>query len=306
MRTMSNILKTPYLVLREQSYNPWRSSEQLAYDNPLAREVAQPLFDIDVKLAAITCRQNFGIDKKKPAYHMVNHRITLLLQGEMSVNVGKITHSLKPGEIAYCPPGETFKLLGKKGEVCSWLYFNISDSKKWQALKRNGPFVNVYDSADHMYLLLRKILDAHKYREQYSKAKALGESHMLCTLLNRFRSNLNTKDKQSKSIQGLVDKIRNNPSGNWNHQLMAKSLSVSPSTLLRLFQKNYDCPPMTLVIRERLSLAMELLSHTDQPIASIAQSCGYESAFSFMRLFRKHIGMTAGEYRDRNQNFEIE
>jgi len=303
---MPKVLKTPYIVIQEQSYNPWKSSEQLAYDNPIAREVAQPLFDIDVKLAAITCRKNYRIDKKEfPAYLMPNHSFNLLLQGEMSIRIGNTTHSLHPGEIAYCPPGKMFSLQSKKNIVCSWLYFNITDSTQWETLKRNGPFVKTYDSADHMYLLLQKILDAHKCGDHDSKSKALSESHMLCTLLNRFRLHQNSQDKHSKSIQDLVDRIRNNPSSDWTHNLMAKSIFVSPSTLLRLFKNKYDCPPMTFVIRERLSLAMELLTHTDQPIVSIAQSCGYESSFSFMRLFRKHIGMTAGEYRERNQDFDI-
>ena len=154
------------------------------------------------------------------------------------------------------------------------------------------------------FISLRKILDAYKYQDQYSKAKTLSESHMLCVLLNRFRHGGDIEEKQSRPMQELVNRIRKNPSGDWTHELMAQTLSVSPSTFHRVFKKEFNCPPITLVIRERFGFVMELLTHTKQLISLIAQSCGYESDFSFMRLFRKHIGMTEGEYRERNYLLE--
>jgi AraC-like DNA-binding protein len=48
-----------------------------------------------------------------------------------------------------------------------------------------------------------------------------------------------------------------------------------------------------------MEFAMELLTQTDTPITEIAYRCGYDSVYSFMRLFRKRVGPPPGRYRDR-------
>ena len=48
--------------------------------------------------------------------------------------------------------------------------------------------------------------------------------------------------------------------------------------------------------------ACSLLSETDQSIASIAEQTGFNTANYFARWFRKWMGCTAQEYRERSRD----
>ena len=43
---------------------------------------------------------------------------------------------------------------------------------------------------------------------------------------------------------------------------------------------------------------MRLLAETEESVAQVARLVGYELTGSFIRLFKKEIGMTPGQYRD--------
>ncbi len=51
-------------------------------------------------------------------------------------------------------------------------------------------------------------------------------------------------------------------------------------------------PPLSLLIRLRLQRAMDLLQRGSHNVAEAARAVGYEDAFYFSRLFKKHIGVT--------------
>ena len=51
-------------------------------------------------------------------------------------------------------------------------------------------------------------------------------------------------------------------------------------------------------ITRRVATAMRLLAETEESVAQVARLVGYELTGSFIRLFKKEIGMTPGQYRD--------
>jgi AraC-like DNA-binding protein len=53
------------------------------------------------------------------------------------------------------------------------------------------------------------------------------------------------------------------------------------------------------VLRLRLEHALAELDTTDDPIAEIAQRCGYYDQSAFTRHFTKVVGMSPGAYRRR-------
>ena len=56
------------------------------------------------------------------------------------------------------------------------------------------------------------------------------------------------------------------------------------------------------ILAARLKKACSLLSETDQSIASIAEQTGFNTANYFARWFRKWMGCTAQEYRERSRD----
>jgi transcriptional regulator GlxA family with amidase domain len=53
------------------------------------------------------------------------------------------------------------------------------------------------------------------------------------------------------------------------------------------------------ISRVRIARAKALLGSSNLPLADVAVRCGLEWSTSLGKLFRKHVGVTPGEYRKR-------
>ena len=58
---------------------------------------------------------------------------------------------------------------------------------------------------------------------------------------------------------------------------------------------------MTYLSRVRMENACLLLAETDEPIASVAAGCGFQTATYFHVCFKKAYGITPSEYRQKRQ-----
>lgn len=72
---------------------------------------------------------------------------------------------------------------------------------------------------------------------------------------------------------------------------------VSSRTLRRRFRGVTGLSPKQFLIADRINRARQLLSETDLPIKSIADSLGYRDVFYFTRQFTRHAGLSPAAYR---------
>ena len=97
----------------------------------------------------------------------------------------------------------------------------------------------------------------------------------------------------------LLDWVRSDLSAEHSLASMAKRASMSPRTLLRRFKEATGLAPGEWLIRERISLARELLESGKLPIARICERVGFGSEESFRRHFRLRVGVSPAIYQRR-------
>lgn len=78
---------------------------------------------------------------------------------------------------------------------------------------------------------------------------------------------------------------------------VAKTLGVSRRTLERAFMRHVGHSPAAEITRARLERAKELLIGTDLSLPVVARQTGFFRAETLHRAFKKHAGITPGEYR---------
>ena len=78
---------------------------------------------------------------------------------------------------------------------------------------------------------------------------------------------------------------------------LAEYLQVSSVTLSVEFKNEMDIKPSEYLANLRMEKAKELLRNTNMLVREISQAVGYEDDHVFMRRFKKHTGMTPGQYR---------
>lgn len=80
-------------------------------------------------------------------------------------------------------------------------------------------------------------------------------------------------------------------------QQMAEAAGYHVSHFTRLFQSRMGISPGQFILQKKTETATQLLTSTDLPIASIADSLGFGSQFYFSNFFKKQTGMTPSSYR---------
>jgi transcriptional regulator GlxA family with amidase domain len=78
---------------------------------------------------------------------------------------------------------------------------------------------------------------------------------------------------------------------------IAKSVGLSPRRLEQIFKDNLGLTPAAYAQSLRLSAARRMINDTYHPLAEIALRCGFSSASSLSRAFRKKFGHPPGKQR---------
>lgn len=286
--------KTHMLLPRgDFSFKTDRVNQSLGVNNPLSADPMKPLFNLGLEHALIT-RRHRQTDNGR--HLTTRHRFALLLEGSLIMAFNGMRHDVEPGQLAYHPPG-TLLSVTHPGD-CWYLYLTFNDHPAWATLKKRGPCVRDYESADLLHLLMERISDAYDTRSATALQFARNEATMLAELLRHEVTLAAQRPHRHETVlQGLVEAIKETPAENWTVADMAAKTHVSPRTLNRLFVRDFGLPPIELVVRERMAHAYHLIAETDMKIATVAQAVGYESLASFSRLFKKRIGTSPGRCR---------
>ena len=78
---------------------------------------------------------------------------------------------------------------------------------------------------------------------------------------------------------------------------LSNACGMSEAVFRRLFRQATGQSPADYLVSVRILMAKNLLLNTEEPILSIALSCGFPVLSTFNRQFRQKIGMSPSEYR---------
>ena len=81
---------------------------------------------------------------------------------------------------------------------------------------------------------------------------------------------------------------------------IAEAMHMNRSYLSTKFKKETGRSLSSYVIDTKLKKSMEYLRNTDKPIIEIVNLLGFSSQGYFQNVFKRHIGITPGQYRERD------
>lgn len=77
----------------------------------------------------------------------------------------------------------------------------------------------------------------------------------------------------------------------------AQELGYHPSYIWRVLKNTRDITFTDYIAEQKLRIATRLLEETELSVSEIAERLSYSNAQNFIRLFKKHMGITPGQYR---------
>jgi len=80
---------------------------------------------------------------------------------------------------------------------------------------------------------------------------------------------------------------------------MAGISNMSPRNLIRRFEQATSNTPLEYLQRFRIENAKKMLENKNFGIEQVAMKCGYEDMSFFRKVFKRHVGMTPREYKDK-------
>lgn len=82
---------------------------------------------------------------------------------------------------------------------------------------------------------------------------------------------------------------------------IAAQANISRNSCLSCFRRVLGVSPLEYVIDQRLEWALHLLISSDLTIAEVANDCGFGDASYFGKAFRRRLGLTPSQYRERKR-----
>lgn len=116
---------------------------------------------------------------------------------------------------------------------------------------------------------------------------------ILANYINRKRKNKN----KATIIEAIKTYIEKHYAEEISLEIMASKVYMSPSYISTLFKEVTGESFTDYIIKVRMNKAKEFLITEDKDISFIAGMVGYDNVRSFMRAFKKYMGMTPTEYK---------
>lgn len=197
-------------------------------------------------------------------------------------------------------------LLDEQRATTHWRYTDMLDQKFPQiTVDPDVLFVEndrVYTSAGSAAGL---DLGLHIIRQDYGAQVAASVARRLVLPAQRdggqrqFVPRPEPKARVGTSLAALQDQIRGALDEDWPLDRMARTAATSPRTLARRFQEETAMTPLAWLTSERIARAAELLENGALPLSDVWSACGFGSAETFRREFRKAMGVPPTKYRER-------
>jgi transcriptional regulator GlxA family with amidase domain len=80
---------------------------------------------------------------------------------------------------------------------------------------------------------------------------------------------------------------------------LAEKACQTKSHLIRSFSKIMGITPLQYILQKKIQHAQSLLLSTDMTVSKISEATGFNDVSYFIRLFKKNIGFTPQEYREK-------
>lgn len=231
-------------------------------------------------------RDHYLIRRNRPDFHilLMSHDeggALLLPEGAQPIPAGSLVFlpARVPGGLA---------LTGASWQT-SWVL--LDDVPRWHHLHRLGHLVRHSDQVETLHHLLALL---HGERPDSPLLPDL-----LTLLLSVIERSLKEEGQEApeRRLQHLFRVVEGRLAEPWSVRTLAALHPCSVPHLHRLCQQWLGCGPMAHLTRLRMEKAKQWLLYTDWSLSELAARVGYSDGANFANRFRRHTGVTPGEFR---------
>ena len=233
------------------------------------------------------------------------------LSGTGNLEIDGKCYSLKAGEAFLVEiPSEHRYYLPKDSDGWEFIFITLVGRKAMECwryiLENNGPVLKISPESKLIQLLFGIYQDTieNKITDSYLASASAYEYIMECYRFVRDMEN------HKKDLSDQITKTLSYMQSHYAEPLTLSDIAAvsgySKYYLVKHFQEQLDTTPIKYLTKIRVQKAVDLLMTTRLSITEIADRVGYSNANYFNKVFRKAVGMAAGEFRKRKNPAKID
>jgi len=264
-----------------------------------------------------------------------------LISGEGWLSVDEVPDPvhLRAGECFLLPKGRPFCLAGKEsnaraghsgleGVQCGTIatysgggqclivgaHYAFSTIQAVMLLDLLPPIVHLQNASDNIGLCWTLQRMTEELRHPQLGGVVVAHSLARMMLVQALRVHIN--DSEKKNLGGLsamsdgqmitaITSMQNEPALDWTVEKLANRVGMSRAAFALKFKQTVHQSPIEYLTRWRMLLAEDRMTRSNDSIAEIAQSLGYESASAFAKVFRKVTGSSPRQHRQRSASSTV-
>lgn len=196
-------------------------------------------------------------------------------------------------------------LLDGKKATTNWMFANMFRKRYPQVILEDDKIIvdqgriytcgGAFSFTTFMIYLIEKFC-GHEVAITASKILMINMHQQPQTSFSIFQFQTNHADDAITRVQQYMEK-------NYNKTItmtqMAGISNMSSRNLIRRFEHATSNTPLEYLQRFRIENAKKMLENKNDGIEQIALKCGYEDMSFFRKIFKRHVGMTPREYKDK-------
>lgn len=242
---------------------------------------------------------NFHIIEPFTSSRICGHNnLHIVLEGKGTLNINNTTYEVSAGDIFFTPPDIELSYYPDDNDPWKYIWFDFDgkNSKKYAEMLgfSDNNFHIRTNSLKNMLPLLQTVfinyienisVDYYEVLSIFFKLIAIGTQIKNTSGSHLKKSILTYINYHFKRTTLTVNEI-------------CSYFNISHSYLCKLFQDdNYSVK--SHIVNSRINEACKLLETTDLRINEIAYSVGFSNDIHFMKMFKKSIGITPSQYRNK-------
>ncbi|UOK69396.1 AraC family transcriptional regulator [Ancylobacter polymorphus] len=122
-------------------------------------------------------------------------------------------------------------------------------------------------------------------------------AHLVSLYAGERRPPLGDVSLDRNRLRRVIDYINDNIESELLLAELSDIACLSVHHFARAFRSAMGVPPHRFISSLRVERAQDLLLHSDLSLAEIAHACRFSSQSTFTRAFRRHVGISPGEFR---------
>ena len=218
-------------------------------------------------------------------------------------------HLLKKGSLYVVGPEQLYHSVSEDGKICEYsIVLQFNDMMSELAGLLSSEHIIICDAPSECEMCIkgaeRELLERGRF---YSEKVINSIRSLLIYLVRENNKNIGSEPlpksaKDDKYCIMIDTEFIFNLRG-LTLKRLSDTLGLSERQCQRFLMNNYGMSYSEKLLQARMIKAADYLAFTDKDIQAIIEEVGYSESSYFSRIFKKHYGISPGEYRKKHRRY---